>query len=146
MLDLRHDPWGLLGLDHFNSGRFFECHECWEELWRKARGESRELLQGIIQAAVALHHLQRGNRHGALTLWRRCQTRLHALLPGRLGVDLEQLLAEMNTVFAPLGEDQKSPLAAKMHRAFGAAAGCPFFPMPMVAPLHDADSPGDDEG
>jgi predicted metal-dependent hydrolase len=55
-----------LGLFFFNDGRYFEAHEAWEDLWRVTGPPLRTFYQGLIQAAVGLHHLERGNRIGAL--------------------------------------------------------------------------------
>ena len=50
------------GIIFFNSGRYFEAHEVWEDLWRaEKRVPSRDCYQGLIQAAVGMHHLSRGN-------------------------------------------------------------------------------------
>jgi hypothetical protein len=57
-----------LATEQFNAGDYFACHETLEPLWRRARGPRRELYQGLIQFAVALHHRGRGNRAGAATL------------------------------------------------------------------------------
>jgi len=53
------------GLLFFNSGSYYQAHEDWEDLWRITQGPLRRFYQGLIQAAVGLHHLQRGNRTGA---------------------------------------------------------------------------------
>src|SRR5258708_25360694 len=53
------------GIHLFNSRRFFECHEVWEEVWTPERGPRRLFLQSLIHFAVALHHTQRGNPVGA---------------------------------------------------------------------------------
>ena len=53
------------GINFFNSGHYFEAHERWEDLWRITRGPLRLFYQGLIQAAVGLHHLSRGNVNGA---------------------------------------------------------------------------------
>src|SRR5262249_10939110 len=50
----------------FNAGKYFEAHEVWEDLWRPTEnGPLKDCYQGLIQAAVALHHLQQGNEVGA---------------------------------------------------------------------------------
>jgi predicted metal-dependent hydrolase len=50
----------------FNNGRFFEAHEVWEDLWRTiAESRLKMCCQGLIQAAVGLHHLHKGNTIGA---------------------------------------------------------------------------------
>src|SRR5262245_10910029 len=58
---------GLLdeGINFFNSGRYFEAHEVWEDLWRETSGDLRLFYQGLIQTAVGLYHLSRGNLIGA---------------------------------------------------------------------------------
>jgi len=53
------------GLLFFNSGSYYQAHEIWEDLWRETQGPVRLFYQGLIQAAVGLYHLQRGNELGA---------------------------------------------------------------------------------
>jgi len=53
------------GLLFFNSGSYYEAHESWEDLWKVTEGPVRVFYQGLIQAAVGLHHLCRGNEVGA---------------------------------------------------------------------------------
>ena len=54
------------GLLLFNNGQFYEAHEVWEDLWRSIEDPLRKACcQGLIQAAVGLHHLGRGNTVGA---------------------------------------------------------------------------------
>lgn len=49
----------------FNEGAFWEAHEALEIIWRSVPDEAEALvIQGLIQAAAALWHQQRGNRHG----------------------------------------------------------------------------------
>ena len=58
----------LLGIRQFNGQEWFECHETLEILWLKETGEVRDLYQGIIQIAIALHHWRNGNFGGAVSL------------------------------------------------------------------------------
>ena len=53
------------GIALYNAGEFFECHEVLEGLWRVDSSEYRDLYQGVIKAAVAWYHAQRGNFTGA---------------------------------------------------------------------------------
>ena len=53
---------------HFDKGEYFEAHEEWEDLWNEARGTRHAYLQGLIQAAVALHHASRQNWAGTRKL------------------------------------------------------------------------------
>ena len=56
------------GLAHFNSKRFFEAHEFWEEIWLVETEPEKTFLQGLIQITAAFHHRQRGNPEGAESL------------------------------------------------------------------------------
>ena len=53
------------GLLFFNAGNYYQAHEDWEDLWRKTAAPLRIFYQGLIQAAVGLHHLKNGNLLGA---------------------------------------------------------------------------------
>ena len=59
------------GIEEFNAGLYFECHETLEELWMARSGPDRWLYQGILQVGVSLHHLRRGNWVGAVNLMER---------------------------------------------------------------------------
>ncbi len=49
----------------FNGGAFWEAHEELEAIWRSLRDPAEAaVIQGLIQAAAALLHRERGNRHG----------------------------------------------------------------------------------
>jgi uncharacterized protein len=64
------------GVALFNRGEYFACHEIWEDLWKRSAGNDRTVLQGLIQSAAALLHAQRGNRAGALSLYRKAAANL----------------------------------------------------------------------
>ena len=57
-----------LGLAHFNSRKFFDAHEVWEEIWLIEAEPEKTFLQGLIQLAAAFHHYERGNPSGAESL------------------------------------------------------------------------------
>jgi predicted metal-dependent hydrolase len=54
--------------DLFNSGDYWAAHEALETVWRSILSDGQEdaarVWQGLIQAAAALLHQRRGNRHG----------------------------------------------------------------------------------
>jgi uncharacterized protein len=56
------------GIELFNCGEFFECHEVLEQVWLNAQDERKLFLQGLIQIAVGFYHLRRGNAVGATRL------------------------------------------------------------------------------
>jgi uncharacterized protein len=51
-----------------NHGLFFEVHELLEPVWFRASEPERTALQGLIQVAVAFHHLENCNHEGARSL------------------------------------------------------------------------------
>ena len=48
----------LDGLEQFNAGDYWECHETLETLWIAEPRPVRDLYQGILQIGVAFHHLR----------------------------------------------------------------------------------------
>lgn len=74
----------VAGSKLFNRRLFFETHEEWEEVWRRAVGSRRELLRGLIQVSVGYEHLKRGNHYGTRSLLRQGMRRLrpHVRRPG----------------------------------------------------------------
>src|ERR1700736_6871416 len=79
------------GIDLFNEGKFFECHEAWEEVWKRSDGEAKLFYQGIIQAAVAILHAQRGNLTGAASLYSKASAKLDYLPSEHMGLALGEL-------------------------------------------------------
>jgi hypothetical protein len=51
----------------YNAGRFWEAHEALEVVWRATPAPARAFWQGLILAAAAMLHRERGNRHGLVT-------------------------------------------------------------------------------
>ncbi len=53
----------------FNTGEYWLAHEALETVWRSIIKESEaRVWQGFIQAAAALLHRARGNRHGTVVV------------------------------------------------------------------------------
>jgi predicted metal-dependent hydrolase len=85
------------GLDLFNAGRFFECHEVWEKLWLDEGDADRaQVLKGLLQAAIALHHFRRHNLEGARKLYEGQKRILAPYSAGALGLDLEAFARAMD--------------------------------------------------
>ena len=80
------------GVEHFNSLRFWEAHEAWEELWLVADGELVEFYQGLIQLAAAYHHMRRGTYRGAVRLFDAAWRRLKPYPAGFHGLDRDAAL------------------------------------------------------
>ena len=83
------------GIDLFNEGRFFECHEAWEEIWKRSDGELKLFYQGLIQAAVAILHAQRGNLEGARSLYEKASAKLDPVPREHMGLAVGELRIEL---------------------------------------------------
>ena len=105
-----YHPLYLRGIEYFNECDFFEAHEVWEELWADTRGEPRRFYQGMIQAAVALHHFGNGNIGGARKVYNSCRTYLDEYAPEYSGLSLDTFLAELETCFREvIDSDERLP-------------------------------------
>jgi predicted metal-dependent hydrolase len=54
----------------FDAGLYFACHEYFETLWGRTEDAASDFYQGIIQAAVAMRHLESHQVRGARILLR----------------------------------------------------------------------------
>lgn len=90
------------GLALFNAGEWFEAHEAWEEVWHMAGGEKKRFYQGLIQYAVLLVHISRGNPRGVRAVSKTAPTKFEGLPPVYMGVDVPGLLQDLDAVAAPV--------------------------------------------
>jgi hypothetical protein len=81
----------LHGLELFNQGEYFEAHEWLEHAWNEDHSLGRDLYRGVLQAAVAYLHIQRGNYAGAMKLFLRMRQWLDGLPAECRGVQVQQL-------------------------------------------------------
>ena len=87
------------GLLFFNTGRFYEAHEVWEDLWRATDEPGLKVFyQGLIQAAVGLHHLAHHNSTGARSQLAKSIRNLQAGRGQTTGVDAETLVRELTEI------------------------------------------------
>jgi uncharacterized protein len=94
------------GVALFNEGKYFECHEVWEELWKRKIGEERAALQGMIQAAVAILHAERGNYRGALSVYRKAIRNLDSASDDCMGLRLRDFRLAIREFFAKIEETE----------------------------------------
>ncbi len=87
-----------LGIRHFNAREFYDAHEVWEDVWRESHGMEKRFLQGLIQAAVALHHHSTGNLVGACSLMERARRNLAGCPEEFGGIRLAELLETLGDV------------------------------------------------
>ena len=87
-------PLVLGGIEEFNKGDFYECHEYLEEAWMQEPRRVRFLYQGILQIGVGFYHLKNGNWRGATGLLRNGILRLKEFEPESLGIDVSRLVRQ----------------------------------------------------
>ncbi|MCA9231402.1 MAG: DUF309 domain-containing protein [Planctomycetales bacterium] len=100
-------PLYLKGIEYFNECEFFEAHDTWEELWTEYRGPSRKYYQGLIQAAVALHHFGNGNVRGARKVYLTSRGYLEQYAPAYKGLNLESFLDQYEKCFAEINASEE---------------------------------------
>ena len=80
-----------IGMKLFNSCQWCKAHDVFEEIWHETGGSERQLLQGILQVAVAEVHLENSNINGATILYGEALGRLKKFQLSNLGLDIEGL-------------------------------------------------------
>jgi len=106
----------LRGIELFNQQRFYDAHEVWEDVWRESVGHEKKFLQGLIQAAVALHHHSTGNMVGACSLLERSRRNL-AIYPEDFGeIRLAALVLSLGSWREALLSGVPHPRFPKVHR------------------------------
>ncbi|HET6281717.1 MAG TPA: DUF309 domain-containing protein [Polyangia bacterium] len=87
----------------FNRGQFFEAHELWEDAWRTLAGGERLAVQGLIQIAAGLLHLQNGRRRPASGLLAKGIEKLsRGVLPAAPELLVDSLTRELSLMLKAL--------------------------------------------
>jgi uncharacterized protein len=80
------------GVEQFNCGEFYDCHDTLEAIWMEAMEPQKTFYQGILQLAVGLYHLGNHNWRGAVILLGEGINRLRRYQPDYAGVNVEHLV------------------------------------------------------
>src|SRR2546426_7324093 len=92
----------------FNAGDYWAAHEALETVWRSIiSDDAASVWQGLIQAAAALLHLQRGNRHGVTVVGRGALDKLRGPQRPRSEEHTSELQSPCNLVCRLLLEKKK---------------------------------------
>ena len=89
------DPLLRAAVQLFDRGEYLAAHEVLDELWAATTGPEADFYKGLIQASIALHHLEQGNPTGARKLEKGTRRLLAGYLPSHLGVDLTLFLEQL---------------------------------------------------
>lgn len=93
------------GVREFNTHRFFEAHESFEEIWQQETSEVRDLYKGLIQVAAAWVHVRRNNAFGVRRLLTTALGYLDAYRPeGAMGFNVEEIASSAERTLHALGE------------------------------------------
>ena len=97
-----------VGVKLFNTGTFYESHECWERVWLATPYPSRLFYLALIKLATGFEHAARGNAKGARRLLRDGLRILapftlafHGLDTARLAADTESWLGRYDGTAVP---------------------------------------------
>lgn len=97
------------GVDQFNRGEFYACHDTLEAIWIEAPVFEKKFYQGILQIAVGLYHLGNHNWRGAVILMGEGLNRLREYEPEYHGIDVERFredAAELLSAIQSAGADR----------------------------------------
>lgn len=92
------------GIDLFNRGQWFDAHEVWEDIWHMAAGEKKRFYQGLIQCAVTIEHIRRGNPRGVRSVYATAIPKFEGLPDVYMGVPVKRLLTDLESVVKPILE------------------------------------------
>ena len=86
------------GVEQFNSGQFYACHDTLEALWIEASEPEKSFYQGVLQIAVALYR----NWRGAVILLGEGSNRLGRYPSTYSGIDVDELLDQSAALLSAL--------------------------------------------
>lgn len=93
-----------LGIEQFNQGDYYACHDTLEAIWLEANPHEQAFYQGILQIAVGLYHLNNLNWKGAAILLGEGSQRLSAYGETHSGIDVSDLIDQATDWLTALQE------------------------------------------
>ena len=89
-------------LNLFNSQKWYEAHDAFEDIWNTLDGDERQIIQGIIQVSVSQFHLSKGNLNGATILLGEGLGRIKNRTSINLGIDLDSFCKSLEKLLEKL--------------------------------------------
>lgn len=108
----------------WGQGRYFEAHECLEDVWHHAADGDADFWQGVIQVAVACVHDQRGNPDGVAATLTKALQRLEGYPDVHHGIDTAALREACRREHRRLEQDRE---ATVRHPALPTVGDGPVF-------------------
>jgi uncharacterized protein len=95
-------PEWLQGINEFNTGEYYACHDTLEALWMESVDPDKKFYQGVLQIAVGCYHLHNRNWRGAVTLLGEGMGRLPYYQPVYAGIDVDRLIQDSSKLLQTL--------------------------------------------
>jgi uncharacterized protein len=86
------------GIRLFNEGKYFECHDLFEEIWMQEEGSDAEFFRALIHLAVGCYHMKNGNFRGAKSQLMKGIKKLEPYESEYLGIPISQLIETFRKV------------------------------------------------
>ncbi len=106
---MTHPDGYYVGIRLFNEEHYWHAHEQWEECWLGSPEPDNTFYKGIIQAAAALYHWQKGNLRGLHRNWEKSRNKLVGLTSPYMGMNLEQFIGAMDVFVEGVGRQADFP-------------------------------------
>ncbi|MGA7008628.1 MAG: DUF309 domain-containing protein [Nitrososphaeraceae archaeon] len=94
--DLKIEESLILAKKFFNQEKYWITHELLEGVWKKAYGDEKDLLNGLILVAAALVHYQKNENDIALSIMRRALKKLAAANEKYFGIDVVSIKSQVS--------------------------------------------------
>ena len=94
---IKEDELFQKGIDAFNSRKFYDAHEYWEELWLDYKLNDAMFIQGLIQLAVSYFHFFNQNLNGARSMIKKSLNKFNGFTLER-GIDVIKLKDDVQRV------------------------------------------------
>ncbi len=123
------------GIELFNDGEWFEAHESWEDIWHMASGPRKLFYQGLIQCAVTIEHMRRGNPRGVVTVFDSAMTKFQGLPNPYMGIDWVRLTEDIRRMVDAVRQLPSALFEPRVGR--GVDLPVDLAQAPKIALLHD---------
>ena len=94
--DLKIEESLILAKKFFNEEKYWITHELLEGVWKKAYGDEKDLLNGLILVAAALVHYQKNEKDIALSIMGRALKKLAAANEKYFGIDVVSIKSQVS--------------------------------------------------
>lgn len=94
--DLKIEESLILAKKLFNEEKYWITHEVLEGVWRKAYGDEKDLLNGLILVAAAFVHYQKNEKDIALSIMRRALKKLTTVNEKYFGIDVVSIKSQVS--------------------------------------------------